>query len=745
MSIEWNSDTREFHLRNDRISYIFRVLESGWLGHLHFGPSLAAGKAYAHLVPGEFFGYSNRLGEPVPFECPTGGSGDYRIPALAVELADGSGVLNLRYRSHRIVAGKPPIPGLPSTYTEVGGEAETLEILLVDSVADLEVRLLYTIYRDRPVIVRSARVTNASKGPLIVRAAMSASIDLPDADWQLITLNGDWARERHIDRRDLRPGRQSVSSVRGASSSQHNPFVALVRPAATEETGEVMGFSLVYSGNFLAEAELEPFGTTRVRMGINPDGFSWVLEPSASFDTPEAILVYSATGLDEMSHAYHSLFRERLARGAWRDKLRPILINNWEATYFDFDEARLLEIAAAGRELGIELFVLDDGWFGQRDDDTTSLGDWKVNRRKLPGGLESLARKVEALGMRFGLWIEPEMMSRASALFEAHADWAVGIPSRPLTEHRNQYVLDMSRPEVVDYLFGVLSGVLGSAPISYVKWDMNRTITEPFTPTMPAWRQGEFLHRYILGVYALYDRLTRAFPGILFESCAGGGARFDPGLLAYAPQAWTSDNTDAIDRLKIQYGTSLAYPLSSMGAHVSAVPNHQGGRVTPLATRAAVAFFGDLGYELDPTKLSEDERAAIAEQVAFYKQWRELVQFGRFHRLRSPFEGDGNETAWMVVAGDRKAALAGFYEVLNRVNIGPRRLRLRGLDPATLYRVSAWPPSAAPDQSSRLIGGDLLMAAGLVIEARRMAFPVGDFLARLYVLEAVDSEPGGAE
>ena len=745
MSIEWNSDTREFHLRNDRISYIFRVLESGWLGHLHFGPSLAAGKAYAHLVPGEFFGYSNRLGEPVPFECPTGGSGDYRIPALAVELADGSGVLNLRYRSHRIVAGKPPIPGLPSTYTEVGGEAETLEILLVDSVADLEVRLLYTIYRDRPVIVRSARVTNASKGPLIVRAAMSASIDLPDADWQLITLNGDWARERHIDRRDLRPGRQSVSSVRGASSSQHNPFVALVRPAATEETGEVMGFSLVYSGNFLAEAELEPFGTTRVRMGINPDGFSWVLEPSASFDTPEAILVYSATGLDEMSHAYHSLFRERLARGAWRDKLRPILINNWEATYFDFDEARLLEIAAAGRELGIELFVLDDGWFGQRDDDTTSLGDWKVNRRKLPGGLESLARKVEALGMRFGLWIEPEMMSRASALFEAHADWAVGIPSRPLTEHRNQYVLDMSRPEVVDYLFGVLSGVLGSAPISYVKWDMNRTITEPFTPTMPAWRQGEFLHRYILGVYALYDRLTRAFPGILFESCAGGGARFDPGLLAYAPQAWTSDNTDAIDRLKIQYGTSLAYPLSSMGAHVSAVPNHQGGRVTPLATRAAVAFFGDLGYELDPTKLSEDERAAIAEQVAFYKQWRELVQFGRFHRLRSPFEGDGNETAWMVVAGDRKAALAGFYEVLNRVNIGPRRLRLRGLDPATLYRVSVWPPSAAPDQSSRLIGGDLLMAAGLVIEARRMAFPVGDFLARLYVLEAVDSEPGGAE
>ncbi len=738
MPITWSAESQDFHLHNECISYAIRVLDNGWLGHLYFGTAVRAGRSFAHLAPGEFAGFANRVGDPLALEFPTGGSGDYRIPALAVEQADGSGVLDLRYKSHRIMASKPSIPGLPSAYTEVGGEAETLEILLVDPVADLEVRLLYSIFRDRPLVTRSARVTNVGKSAAIVRCAMSASIDVPDSDWQLITLNGDWARERHVDRRDLRPGHQSVSSLRGASSSQHNPFMALVRPSTTEEAGEAIGLSLAYSGNFAAEVEVEPFGTARARIGINPDGFSWILEPGASFHTPEAILVYSGTGLGDMSQAYHSFFRERVARGSWRDKPRPILLNNWEATYFDFDEARLLEIASSARELGIELFVLDDGWFGQRDDDTTSLGDWTVNRSKLPGGLESLARKVEDLGMRFGIWIEPEMISRASALFEAHADWAVGIPARPRTEHRNQYVLDMSRPEVVDHLFGVLSSVLGSAPISYVKWDMNRNITEPFTASLPAWRQGEFMHRYILGVYDLYDRLTKAFPGILFESCAGGGARFDPGMLAYAPQTWTSDNTDAVDRLKIQYGTTLAYPLSSMGAHVSAVPNHQSGRMTPLSTRAAVAFFGVFGYELDPTILSEKERSSLAEQVAFYKKWRQVIQYGRFHRLLSPFEGDGNETAWMTVGDDRRTALVGFYEVLNRVNIGPRRLRLRGLDPAALYGVSVWPADAEPSVPTVTVGGDVLMAAGLVIEARRTS-SLGDSLSRVYVLERVES------
>ncbi len=740
MTIEWNADASEFHLRNGQISYIGRILDNGWAGHLYFGPALTDGRTYAHLGRDGFYGFSNRLGEPIALEYPTGGSGDYRPPALVVEQADGSTVLDLRHRSHRILPGKPAI-GLPATYTEVGGEAETLEITLEDPIAALEVQLLYTLYRDRPVVVRSARVVNRGKTPLIVRTAMSASLDVPDAEWQLITLSGEWARERHVERHALRPGKQSVASNRGASSHQQNPFVALVRSTTTEDAGEAIGFSLVYSGNFLAEAEVEPYGTARVRIGINPEAFAWLLDPGAEFQTPEAVLAYSNTGLDDLSAAYHSLYRERLARGAWRDRPRPVVLNNWEATYFDFDEDKLVEIATVARDLGIELFVLDDGWFGHRDDDTTSLGDWQVDRRKLPGGIESVARKVEALGLRFGLWMEPEMISRASQLYADHPDWAVGIPSRPRTESRNQYVLDMSKPEVVDYLFGVLSSVLGSAPISYVKWDMNRTITEPFTTTLPAWRQGEFMHRHILGVYSLYDRLTRAFPGILFESCAGGGGRFDPGLLAFAPQGWTSDDTDAVERLAIQWGTSFAYPLSAMAAHVSAVPNHQTGRITPLATRAAVAFFGVFGYELDPTKLSAEERAEIAGQVAFYKRWRDVFQFGRFHRIRGPLDGDGNEYSWMVVSDDRRAAIAGHFQILSRPNPGPRRIHFRGLDPKLSYRVGIWPDNSTPaGLPPRPLGGDVLMSAGLAIESNRTSALQGDFRARLYVLEAVSPD-----
>ncbi len=739
MAIEWSAAAREFHLRNDQISYVMRVLENGSLGHVYFGAALAEGKSYGHLMPGEFFGFSNRLGQPVPLEFPSGGTGDYRIPALTVELADGSGVVELRYRSHRILPGKRNVPGLPATYVDLGVEAETLEVTLADHVAQIEVRLLYTIYGERPVVVRGARIVNSGTAAVVVRGAMSASLDLPDSDWELLSLSGEWARECHVERLALRPGRQSVSSNRGASSHQHNPFVALMRPATTEEHGEAYGFSLVYSGNFLLEAEVEPFGTTRVRAGINPDGFAWLLEPGAEFITPEAVLAFSAAGLGELSDAYHRLFRERLTSFKWRDRDRPIVINNWEATYFDFDEPKLLAIASAAHDLGIELFVLDDGWFGRRNNDTTSLGDWQVNPSKLPGGLNSLARKVEAIGMQFGLWIEPEMVSRQSQLFADHPEWAIGIPTRPRTEGRSQYVLDMSRPEVVNHLFQVVSGILGSAPISYVKWDMNRTITEPYSPTLPAWRQGEFMHRYILGVYSLYDRLTKAFPEVLFESCAGGGGRFDPGMLAFAPQAWASDDTDAVERLRIQWGTSLPYPLSAISAHVSAVPNHQVGRVTPLATRAAVAFFGVFGYELDPTTLSVEERAEIADQVAFYKQWRELLQRGRFLRLRSPFEGDGNETAWMTVARDVRSAIVGHYRILSRPNPGPQRLRLRGLDPTASYRLSIWPAAGQVEgvpSKPVVLGGDELMAAGLVLESNRASAERGDFRARLYVLEA---------
>jgi alpha-galactosidase len=568
---------------------------------------------------------------------------------------------------------------------------------------------------------------------------MSAVVDLPDDDWTLIHLSGTWARERHVQERRLAPGRQSISSNRGASSAAQNPFIALRRRSTAEEHGEALGVALIYSGNFLAEVEVEPFGTARLRIGMDPENFAWELGPGADLQLPEAVIVHATDGLGGMSETFHRLFRERLARGVWRDRPRPILVNNWEGTYFDFDEERLIAIASVARDLGIELFVLDDGWFGRRDDDTTSLGDWTVDRRKLPNGIDGLARRVTELGIQFGIWIEPEMVSERSELFAAHPDWAIGIPGRPRTEGRTQLVLDFSRPEVVDHLERVLSDVLRSGPISYVKWDMNRTITEPWTPSLPPDRQGEFFHRYILGVYELYRRLTTAFPEILFESCASGGGRFDGGLLAFAPQAWTSDDTDAIERLAIQWGTSLAYPVSSMGAHVSAVPNHQVGRITPLSTRAAVAFFGAFGYELDTTRLTEGERAEIRDQVAFFRQHRELIQYGRFLRLRGPFEGDGNETAWMSVSDDRRRAIVGFYRALNRPSPGPSRLRLRGLDSAAEYRVSIWP--AADDATGRANTGtrrgDELEAVGLAIDGDRdEAARRGDFWARLFILEA---------
>ena len=746
MTISWNEATNELHLHNGLISYVARVLEDGSLGHSYFGPALTPGRGYAHLGPATFEAFSDRLTEFIACECPTGGSGDFRIPALSVQHGDGSSVLHLAYASHRMVPGKPAIPGLPSTYVESPDEAESAEVLLVDTAGAVEVRLLYTIFRDAPVITRSIRVRNAGQRRVTLRCAMSASLDLPDARWDLLHLSGTWARERHVVRRALAPGRIAVSSLRGASSHEDNPFVVLLRPHTTEAEGPAYGFSLVYSGNFRAEAEVDAFGTTRLRLGIEPEGFSWTLDPDEEFATPEAVLAYSGTGLGGLSDAYHGLYRQRLARGAWRDRPRPILLNSWEGAYFDVTASRMLAMATAAQELGIELFVLDDGWFGERDAATSSLGDWFVDRRKLPDGLDGLARQVEALGMRFGLWIEPEMVSARSRLFVEHPDWAIGIPGRPRTESRSQLVLDMSRGEIVDHLFGVIGDVLRSAPISYIKWDFNRNITDPFSLALPPERQGEFFHRYILGVYDLYDRLTRQFPEILFESCAGGGGRFDPGMLAFSPQGWTSDEMDPVERLRIQWGTSLCYPLSSMGAHVAAVTNHQVGRLAPLATRAAVAFFGVLGYELDPTKLEPDERREIAAQVVFYKAHREVLQFGRFLRLRSPFEGDGNDVAWMTVGDDRRRAVVGWYRILNHPQPGSDRIPLRGLDPAARYRVTAWPPGddSMAARNTLVRGGDDLMSAGILIVATRPETAVrGDFQARLFVLEVTDGEPSG--
>lgn len=743
MAISFNPDTREFHLYNDVISYILCIYENGYAGHLYFGAKLSPQVSYRHLYQFKFEGFANSGGDFARFEYPSYGNGDYRLPAVSIVQEDGSSVIDPVYRTHRIFKGKKAIPSLPATYVENDSEADTLEIDIEDKKSGTLITLSYTIFRDHAAIARHVRITNENTATIRIACAMSASIDVSDSDWNLLTLTGAWARECGVTMRPLAQGFQGVASKRGISGHQQNPFIALVRPNNDEHTGEAIGFSLVYSGNFFAGCEVDAFGVSRVRLGINPDGFEWHLTSGSSFNTPEAILVWSDTGLTGISDAYHGLYRSRLARGYWRDKPRPVLINNWEGTYFDFDEVKILDIATRAKDLGIELFVLDDGWFGNRNDDTTSLGDWFVNLKKLPGGIEGLAKKINNLGLDFGIWMEPEMISEKSELFSKHPDWAIGIPGRPRTEGRHQYVLDFSRAEIVEYLFKVFYELFSSANISYVKWDMNRSLTEPFSLSLPAQRQGEFFHRYVLGVYVLYERLLAAFPKILFESCAGGGGRFDAGMLFYAPQAWTSDNSDAMERLKIQWGASICYPLNSMGAHVSAVPNHQTGRSTPLETRAAVAFFGIFGYELDPAQLTDAEQKTIVEQVAFYKKYRSVFQQGRFIRLKSPYLG--NEVAWMVVSPDKKHAIVGFYRILAQPSAGLSRLQLKGLLADVAYRVSTWPAKrgdasergdAAEINNTGTRGGDELMNVGLLLGGDPWYTPKhGDFWSRIFVLE----------
>jgi alpha-galactosidase len=530
-------------------------------------------------------------------------------------------------------------------------------------------------------------------------------------------------------------GIQSIMSLRGASSSEHNPFIALKRSDANEDQGEVFGFSLVYSGNFLAQVEVSTHELTRVTMGINPEMFSWRLNQGEIFQTPEVVMVYSDGGLGQMSRTYHRLYRTRLMRGEWRDKARPILLNNWEATYFAFNEDSILEIAKKAKEVGVELFVLDDGWFGKRNDDWSGLGDWFANTDKLPDGIKGLSEKIEAMGLKFGLWVELEMVNKDSDLYRSHPDWIIGAPDRFESPARHQHILDFSKKEVVDYIYDMISTVIRESKISYIKWDMNRYMTEPYSKGAPADEQGMLMHRYILGVYDLYTRLTTEFPHILFESCASGGARFDPGMLYFAPQTWTSDDTDACERCKIQYGTSFVYPLVSMGSHVSAIPNHQLMRETPFSTRANVAYFGTFGYELDLNLLDEHDIAQVKRQVAFMKDFRHLIQIdGDFYRLLSPFDGD--DTSWMVVASDKSEAVVGYYQKLNKVNASWLRLKLEGLDPDALYEVINLP--CHPDMKPQTIleaYGDELMNAGLVIDRRDFGQDGGDFASVLYNLK----------
>jgi alpha-galactosidase len=711
MGIIYDNSSKTFHLQAANTSYVLKVLKGGYLAHVYWGKKLRninsdsvirlAGRAFSPSTDTEDLSFSL---DTLPQEYPAYGNSDFRTPAYQVQLENGSTITDLRYASHRIMWGKPAIQGLPSTYVLEEKEAETLEIDMIDAVTGLKVILSYTAFEHFDVVTRSVRFINDGPSKLRILRALSISVDFGSSNYDILHLSGAWARERHIEIRSLASGNQSVESRRGASSHQHNPFIALLSKNTTEDQGEVYGFNLVYSGNFLAQAEVDQYKTTRVSIGINPFDFSWLMEPGQSFQTPEAVLVYSDSGLGKMSRTYHKLYRTRLCRGLYKEKERPILVNNWEATYFDFNAEKIENIARAGSELGIELFVLDDGWFGKRNDDRSSLGDWFVNTSKLPGGLRDLAERVNKLGMKFGLWFEPEMISPDSQLYRAHPDWCLHVPDRRRTEARNQLILDLSRPEVCEYIINTVAAVLRSAPISYVKWDMNRHMTEIGSIESTSERQRETAHRYMLGLYRVMEEITTAFPEILFESCSGGGGRFDPGILYYMPQTWTSDNTDAVERLYIQYGTSVVYPASSMGAHVSAVPNHQVHRDTPLRTRGDVAISGNFGYELDLTRFTDDEKEEVKRQVAQCKELRKLIQFGEMYRLLSPFEG--NESAWMFVSEDKSEAFVAYFRVLAKPNAPLSRLLLKGLDTEKDYHISG---------EENVFGGDELMHAGISI------------------------------
>ena len=707
MSIKYNEKLRTFKLDTSVSSYLIRVFDEGYLLNLYYGayipdedvPNRCARPANASFSP-----FNPAIGDSfspdsAPMEYGCNGAGDFRVSALAVRNACGDSVTDIRYESHEIYPGKKPIPGMPSTYESEPGDAETLEIRAVDKVTGVRVTLYYTVFAAMGVMTRRVRVENTSDRPCVVERALSLCVDLPSMEYDLITLPGQWSKERSIERRPLSHGVQGVESRRGSSSHTGNPFAALIERGGGEEHGWCYGFNLVYSSNFTALAECDYNDTTRFVMGINPVDFAWHLDPGAYFDAPEAVMVFSSEGLGAMSRAFHHFYSRNLIRGRWKTEKRPLLINSWEAAYFDFDADKLVDFARAAKELGIEMLVMDDGWFGKRNDDTTSLGDWYVNEDKLKGGLGSLVERIHAEGLKFGIWYEPEMISPDSGLFRAHPDWAVHVSGREPMQGRHQYVLDMSREDVRENIWGQISGVLSRYPIDYVKWDFNRNISDAGSALLPPERQTEFFHRFVLGTYDLMNRLVTAYPDILLENCSGGGGRFDPAMLSFSPQIWASDNTDPIERLSIQFGTSMCYPASTMGAHVSA------SRRAGFETRGHVAMWGTFGYELDPRKLTDEEKAIVKRQVEEYHRYYDLIRTGDLYRLILP-EENPYRAAWEIVAADRSEALFTLV-TMRREQAKYLIVKLRGLDPEGVY---------VCDECGFRGSGALLMNAGLVLD-----------------------------
>lgn len=620
----------------------------------------------------------------LPQEYSCYGTGDYRISALKIQNADGSHAAALRYKGYYVRTGKYEISGLPAVYADESN-ADTLEIVLEDSASMVEVHLLYGVLEKYDVITRAVKIINGGKDSVVLQKAGSMNLDWINGQYEWVTFYGRHNMERIPQRSVLDHGIHAIGSVRGASSHHYNPFVMICEKNTDEETGNCYSFSFLYSGEFQIEAEKDQLNQTRLVCGIHPDNFAWTLQPGETFDTPEVMMTYSAEGFGAVSRNLHKTIRENICRGEWKEKRRPILINNWEATYFDFTGQQLVDMAKNAKELGVELFVLDDGWFGKRDDDNSGLGDWFPNEKKLGCTLKELAEKIIECGMKFGLWVEPESISEDSDLYREHSDWAVKIPGRKPALSRNQLVLDFSRKDVQDYIIGRLAEIFEEVPLTYVKWDFNRSICDKFSMKLTADKQGEFAHRYILGLYRVLETLTAKFPHILFEGCSGGGGRFDAGMLYYTPQIWCSDDTDAIERLTIQYGTSFGYPVSTMGAHVSTVPNHQTKRITPFATRSCVAMAGTFGYELDVTKLTKEEKDQVRKQTDRFKKFYELIQHGEYYRLKSP--SDEQCTVWEMVDSEGKEALVSAVYHHVRPNAEPIIVKVRGLQAQALYRM----------------------------------------------------------
>ena len=724
MSIRYDEANRIFELDTRNTSYRIGIVdEEGFVGHIYYGQKIRPQKCdqflrtcEAPFVPSKNNRERCSFMDTFPTEYSGNGIGDYRESCIAVKTANGSRTVDLKFVDYDIVNGKPGISGLPASFAGEE-EVQTLVVHMMDGGCGIDVDLIYSVFEDEDVITRSVSVKNAGDKDIRLTKVYSACIDMDDEDFEMLTLHGSWARERQIERRPIAYGKQSVSSLRGESSHQDHPFMAWMTKGTDQTTGDVYGMHFVYSGNFIAQIEKSQFDSIRAVMGIHSEGFEWWLTPGETFTAPEVVLTYSHDGLGQMTRNLHDFYRCHMIRSKYLHQKRPVLINNWEATYFDFDTDKLLAIAKSAAEHGIEMLVMDDGWFGHRNDDATSLGDWFVNENKIKGGLKHLVDEVNKLGLKFGIWMEPEMISPDSELYRKHPDWAFAVPERTATLSRNQYVLDLSRKEVRDYVYECVHNVISSANIEYVKWDMNRQLTDIGSVEFAGDRQGELAHRYVLGVYELQERLVNDFPDLLLENCSGGGARFDPGMLYYSPQIWCSDDTDAIERLSIQEGTELIYPLSTMGAHVSDCPNHTVGRSTPFMTRAHVALAGTFGYELDITKISEEERAMIPEQVSMYHKYNDLVREGDYYRVAS-YRENGLYDCWMVVAKDKSEALVTYVQVLGRPNVHSRKIKLLGLDVAADYRL---------DGTEKVYGGDLLMNAGMLIETMR-----GDYMSRLY-------------